>query len=295
MKRTQNFFKVFTPAVITYLATSFLLGWLLFLIPLLFHSGEGMLPAVVRLIAWSVAMWAPGLAAIASTAWTENKPLSTLRLGHLGKPLAYLWAWAVPLILILLTAGLTWAAGWGTPEPSMSWLEEQTPELTGATFLPPGQLMTLQIVSAMIVGPLINSLFAVGEEVGWRGFLLPRLLPLGQTRAILVSGIIWGAWHIPAIAQGHNYPGRPLLGIVMMVIFTTLLGFLLAWLYFQTRSPWAPALAHGTVNAAAALPVLFFNVPDLLLGGTLTSAAGLIILGLFALFLYLTRQLPVLS
>lgn len=295
MKRTKNFFKVFTPAVTTYLVASFLVGWALFLMPLLFRSSEGVLPAVVRLIAWSVAMWAPGLAAMATTAWTEKKPLSTLRLGHLGKPLPYLWAWVVPLILILLAAGLTWAAGWGTWDTSMSWLEEQAPELSGTSLLPPGQLIALQIISGLVVGPLINSLFAVGEEVGWRGFLLPRLLPLGQTRAILVNGVIWGVWHVPVIAQGHNYPGHPLLGMGMMVIFTTLLGFLLSWLYFQTRSPWAPAVAHGTVNAAAALPVLFFDVPDLMLGGTLTSAAGLIILALFVIFLYLTRQLPVLS
>ncbi len=295
MKRTQNFFKVFTPAVITYLAASFLLGWLLFLVPVLFRSGEGILPAVVRLVAWSVAMWAPGLAAIATTAWTEKKPLSTLRLGHLGRPVVYLWAWAIPLILILLTAGLTWAAGWGTLDTGMSWLEEQAPQLSGTTLLPPRQLLALQIGSGLIVGPLINSLFAVGEEVGWRGFFLPRLLPLGQTRAILVSGIVWGVWHVPVIAQGHNYPGRPVLGIFMMVVFTTLLGFLLSWLYFQTRSPWAPALAHGTVNAAAALPVVFFDVPAPLLGGSLTSAAGLIILGIFVIILYLTRQLPVLS
>ena len=67
-----------------------------------------------------------------------------------------------------------------------------------------------------VAAPLINTLLALGEELGWRGLLLPELLPLGQRRAILLSGVIWGFWHAPVILQGHNYPSQPVLGVFLM-------------------------------------------------------------------------------
>ncbi len=80
--------------------------------------------------------------------------------------------------------------------------------------MPTGLIVAIQIAISFTLGPLINTLLALGEELGWRGFLLPSLLPLGQWRAILMSGLIWGVWHAPAILQGHNYPSQPVLGVV---------------------------------------------------------------------------------
>lgn len=134
----------------------------------------------------------------------------------------------------------------------------------------------------------------MGEELGWRGFLLPKLLPLGQWKAILISNIIWGLWHAPVIVQGLNYPGYPIAGIFLMVVFTILLGTILSWLYLNTKSPWAPALAHGSLNAIASLPVLFL-VPgfDMALGGTLASVAGWLGLLVFVGWLVVSKRLPV--
>jgi hypothetical protein len=135
----------------------------------------------------------------------------------------------------------------------------------------------------------------LGEELGWRGFLLPRLLPIGQTRAIGLSGAIWGIWHAPAILQGHNYPSQPVLGIFLMIVFCVLLGTILSWLYLQTRSPWAPALGHGTINATAGLSLLFVPDVDLVIGGTTASIIGWIPLAAIVAWLVLTRRLPVTS
>jgi membrane protease YdiL (CAAX protease family) len=135
--------------------------------------------------------------------------------------------------------------------------------------------------------------FALGEELGWRGFLLPRLLPLGQWRAILLSGAIWGIWHAPAILQGHNYPGRPVAGVFMMIVFCVLLGAIFSWLYLRTRSPWAPALAHGSINAIAGLPILFMTGVDISIGGTVASIIGWSPLSLFVAWLVWTHRLPV--
>jgi membrane protease YdiL (CAAX protease family) len=107
-------------------------------------------------------------------------------------------------------------------------------------------------------------------------------MPLGQWKAILISGTIWGVWHAPAIVQGHNYPGYPILGIFMMIVFCVLLGTILAWLYFNTRSPWVAALAHGSVNAVAGLPIMFMKPGfNMAFGGTIATFPAWIAMVIF--------------
>jgi membrane protease YdiL (CAAX protease family) len=151
----------------------------------------------------------------------------------------------------------------------------------------------MQIASALTIGPLFNTLFALGEELGWRAYLLPKLMPLGQLRAILLSGAIWGVWHFPAIVQGHNYPGHPYIGPFLMIGFCILIGAFFSWLYLRTRSAWAPALGHASLNAIAALPLLFIPKVDMAIGGTLASVIGWIPIAALAGWLMWTRRLPV--
>jgi membrane protease YdiL (CAAX protease family) len=80
----------------------------------------------------------------------------------------------------------------------------------------------------------------------------------------------------------------------MMIIFCVLLGTIFSWLYLNTKSPWVVALAHGAINAVAGLPILFlkpgFNVA---FGGTVATAPAWLAMGLFILWLVLTKRLPV--
>jgi hypothetical protein len=101
----------------------------------------------------------------------------------------------------------------------------------------PWIVVLVQSVFALTLAPLINAPLALGEELDWHGYLLPKLLPLGQWQVILISGIIRGVWHAPVIVRGHNYPGDPVAGIFMMIIFCVLLGTILSWLYLSVRSP----------------------------------------------------------
>ena len=157
--------------------------------------------------------------------------------------------------------------------------------------LPPGLIVGIQILFSITLAPLFNTLFALGEELGWRGYLLPKLFPLGQGRAILLSGVIWGVWHWPAILQGHNYPNQPILGMFLMIGFCVLFGAILSWLYLRTGSPWAPALGHASLNAFAGFPLVFMPGVNMALGGTLTSLVGWIPMILFVGWLIWKRDL----
>ena len=279
--------------LIWFLIIAFSLAWGLFLLPLAF----GPLGSTTRLIAtqisWALAMWAPGLGAIVATRWVAGEKLGTLNLRRLGDWRAYLWAWLLFPALAVITGLLTWAFGAGKLDTQFTIIKESLAAVPGGAAIPAWLVVLIQIGVALTFGPLFNTIFALGEELGWRGFLLPRLLPLGQWRAIALSGVIWGIWHAPAILQGHNYPSHPVAGVFMMIVFCVLLGAILGWLYLRTRSPWAPALAHGSLNAIAGVPLLFLTGVDITIGGTLASVIGWIPLALFVAWLAWTKRLPV--
>jgi membrane protease YdiL (CAAX protease family) len=122
-------------------------------------------------------------------------------------------------------------------------------------------------VSSITYAPLLNMIAALGEELGWRGFLYPQLKDrFGRTKGWLLGGVIWGAWHWPLIAliwyeygaaagNSAGYAGAPVTGMLVFSVITAGLGVLHAWVYERSECIWLPALLHGAFNAAAALPL----------------------------------------
>ncbi len=278
--------------LIWFLIIAFGLAWVFFLLPLAFGPLGSTTRQIATTVLWALAMWAPGLGAIIATRWVAGEKLGTLNLRRLGDWRAYLWAWLLFPALAVVTGLLTWAFGAGKLDTQFTLIKEALAAVPGGAAIPAWLVVLIQIGVALTFGPLFNTIFALGEELGWRGFLLPRLLPLGQWRAIGLSGVIWGIWHAPAILQGHNYPSHPVAGVFMMIVFCVLLGAILSWLYLRTRSPWAPALAHGSLNAIAGVPLLFLTGVDITIGGTLASVIGWIPLALFVAWLAWSKRLP---
>jgi membrane protease YdiL (CAAX protease family) len=161
--------------------------------------------------------------------------------------------------------------------------------------LTPAMIVLLQTIAALTVAPFFNSLFALGEELGWRGFLLPRLMRsgIGQWTALVTSGAVWGVWHAPIILLGHNYPDHPRLGVLLMTVFCVLLGVLFGWLRLASRSVWPSTIAHATLNAVAGLPLVLLTPFNFALGGMLTGAVGWIPLALLIAWLTWSGRLPV--
>jgi membrane protease YdiL (CAAX protease family) len=274
----------------TFLILVFLISWPLFIVPLAFKNADAQIRQMITTIAFALAMWGPGIAAIVATL-TSGGSFRDLNLRRLGPKRFYLWAWLLFPILTIVSSVVTVLFGIGEFDSNFTMINDMLP---ASETLNPTLIVAAQIGAALTIATLFNTFFAMGEELGWRGFLLQKLLPLGQWKAILISNIIWGLWHAPAIVQGLNYPGYPIAGIFMMVVFSLLLGTIFSWLYLNTKSPWTPALAHGSVNAIAGLPILFL-IPgfDMALGGTLASVAGWLGLLVFVGWLVASKRLPV--
>ena len=276
-----------------FLGITFSVSWTLFLLPL---ALQGLTPTsyqLARQILWAAAMWGPGIAAIVATAAIARQPLRTLNLGRLGQLRYYFWALILPLLLSIAAGLFTVLFGLARFDGGLSLLTFSMASFPETAAVDPWLIAGLQAILIFAFAPFINILFTLGEELGWRGFLLPRLMPLGRWRAILISGLVWGFWHAPAVLQGLNYPENPILGVPLMMVFCVLLGTILSWLYMKTSSPWAPALAHGAINAVAGLPILFL-VPGFnqTFGGSLASMAGWIGLVMVVLFLVIGNKFP---
>lgn len=115
-----------------------------------------------------------------------------------------------------------------------------------------------------IISCTIVSFAALGEEGGWRGYMMPKLINLmGLPKALIVGGVIWGLWHAPLTCIGHNfgtdYPGFPYLGIIIMCIYCTLMGIMLTYITIKTESIWPAAIMHAVNNGNPSTLKFFIN------------------------------------
>lgn len=146
--------------------------------------------------------------------------------------------------------------------------------------------IAISIVSGLFAGLTLNALFAFGEEIAWRGFLMKEFKGKKFLTVALWTGIIWGFWHAPIILNGHNYPQHPVAGVFMMVVFCLLLTPILMYFRIKSRSVIVPAIMHGTFNGVVGLSLLLVTPANDLLYGA-SGLAGFIVLLLLNLCIYL--------
>jgi membrane protease YdiL (CAAX protease family) len=171
-------------------------------------------------------------------------------------------------------------------DPSFKVLHEMLANTGQAIPNAPWTIVIVQTLLGVLIAPFINSIFTFGEEFGWRAYLQPKLMPLGGRKAILLIGLIWGVWHWPIIAMGHNYgldyPAAPWLGMLMMVWVTIGLGTFLGWLTLRAGNVWPAVIGHAAINGISGLAaVCVQGNPNPLLGpyptGLIASAAWVLL------------------
>ena len=195
---------------------------------------------------WSRAvlgMWGPGVAALL-TAVLCRRPLAEFgwrpgRAKYLGlayvAPMSYAWAGYA-------LAWLTGAAGY---HPRLA------REIAGALGLrgyPDVVPLAIGLVAASTVIAAVGSFAALGEELGWRGLLVPELAKrTGFTRTALISGLVWAAWHYPLIVPGALRASTPPAWYAIGCF--TLLITAMAWLRLRSGSLWTAVVFHAVHNA----------------------------------------------
>ncbi|WP_291015690.1 CPBP family intramembrane metalloprotease [Faecalibacterium sp.] len=191
-----------------------------------------------------------------------------------GKRRYWLAAWFGPAVFTVLAAVLYFAVFPHRLDLSGSWLatayggEMDAETLRRELGVSNLSYMLETGLFAVTLAPPINMLAAVGEEAGWRGYMMPHLKEqLGLLNGRLLGGVIWGVWHWPIMLltgyeYGTNYLGAPVLGLVVWCVVCFALNTLLDWLYEKTGCIWVSAIAHGAFNAVVALFVVLTNPAD---------------------------------
>lgn len=192
-------------------------------------------------------MWCPGLAAIIIGLVTRRsfKAIGwTTKLKWLGV------GWLIPIAYATFAYGMVWVTGLGgVPRDTFIPRARLTLNIPSQ----PGWLVIVAAFGFITVVSLIPSMIsALGEEIGWRGFLVPELSNwIGPQKAVVTSGVVWALWHVPAILNGYGMEGTPkAYQLVCFAAMVMLSAIVMGWLRLKSGSVWPTAIVHATHNAA---------------------------------------------
>ena len=141
---------------------------------------------------------------------------------------AILLAVVFPVVIGLVAYGLAWTAGLAGFDPAPA---------------------SLGLVAPFAVGMSLGLVLASGEEIGWRGYMLTRLIDAGVPRPVLASGLIWGLWHVPLVLAGVYAAGpSPVLSAALIMVSITSFGYVISRLRLETGSVWPAVVLHAAWN-----------------------------------------------
>ena len=189
-----------------------------------------------------VLMWIPTLAAtVANCVFfrESSKPFSVKKLFALGgfrrcKLRYVLLGCLLPLVYLLIPYMVYW------------WLYPENYAYHGVRLM----LVLKDILPVMVIGIFISLMSALGEEIGWRGFMVPALYErLGLNKTLLTSSLFWCCWHLPLLIGGDYMSGTPLwyqLPAFALHIFPV--GVMAGLLTLESGSVWPAAFLHAAHN-----------------------------------------------
>ncbi|MCM1267935.1 MAG: CPBP family intramembrane metalloprotease [Bacteroidales bacterium] len=242
--------------LLLYLAFAFASAWILFFAYILSgNRWDGSRPYLESFV--SLGMLTPFLSQIVTRKLTgegfamtgEDSMMLGIDLQN-GKWLFYVFAMLAPWLYLEIGQALVFGA-----YPAL--FDPEAYRQSGVS----KELLPLMPIVTILQGALV-SFAALGEEAGWRGYMMPKLIKLaGMKKAVLIGGVIWGLWHAPLTCIGHNfgtaYPGFPYAGIFLMCIFCIGLGTVLTYLTWKTGSIWPAAILHAVNNAGPGILAFF--------------------------------------
>jgi uncharacterized protein len=200
---------------------------------------------------------------------------------RLGQRRYYVYAIATPLALALLVGLIASAL-----------------DIRHFSVVASDELVDLGVIGLFLL--VLGAIGAVGEEVGWRGFLLPKLISGGASRPYLVTALIWALWHLPLIAFGGYYQtDSPLRMTVVYGLGIIAMSFLFSELRVRSGSVWVAAAMHASHNFffQFAIPALILRAPgprsslwDVVGSDTGLSVAAVYVIAYFAFVRASRRQ-----
>jgi membrane protease YdiL (CAAX protease family) len=226
-------------------------GLKLYFIVLILLSGCSDVPAIVthQQYPWlAFEMWSPGAAAIITRlVRKEGFADVSFRFRSRGVGRAITLGALFPVGISFAAYAIGWMTAGANLVPIGSVLGVHFSRSTPAVV----QVFVAVVLVAVLDG-VFNIFFVLGEELGWRGYMLTRLIDAEVPKPVFVSGLIWGVWHLPVIFGGLYLSGNS--GSTQVVAALFLLSILvqnqlMAWLRLRSGSIWPSVAYHATWNA----------------------------------------------
>jgi membrane protease YdiL (CAAX protease family) len=234
-------------------------------------------------------MWCPALAVV----------VTCRLLGRDLRSLAWRWpnsryiaaAYFVPLAYTSVAYGVVWAsrrAGWNSAFVNL------VAQDFGLQGFPAAGSLILYVVFMATGGVIQNLSMTLGEEIGWRGFLVPELAKqMSFTKTSFLSGFVWAAWHCPLVLCTDYTAGtNRWYALACSTVMCVSLSFILAWLRLKSDSLWPPALLHASHNlfVPGIFDRLVRNTGQTFWYTTVFGAALAATTTVFALYLWMRRS-----
>ena len=191
-------------------------------------------------------MWSPALATLATkTMFGESIRELPWRWGSSR----YAWlGYLIPIAYALPVYLVVWLSGLGA-FADLDFIKKTSSQFGWSNF-PPGLALALFILLTATLGMVGKTSRALGEEIGWRGFLVPELAKVvGFPGVGLISGLMWAVYHYPVLIFADYNAGTPVwygLGCFTLMVIAD--SFILAWLTLRSGSLWPAAILHGSHN-----------------------------------------------
>lgn len=192
-------------------------------------------------------MWCPATAGMLTCLLTQ-KPWYEFG-WRFGKAKYLLAGWAIPMVYIWPAYLLVWLTGiGGFPKAQQV---EKIRSLLHMSSQPTWALLAIFYLIGSVGAVLFGCVWAAGEEIGWRGFLVPELTKITSlTRTSIISGLIWAAWHAPLIVWSEYNSGAPAwYSTGCFATMTISLSFVFVWIRIKSGSLWPAILLHASHNA----------------------------------------------
>ncbi|MEO1623558.1 MAG: CPBP family intramembrane glutamic endopeptidase [Bacteroidota bacterium] len=191
-------------------------------------------------------MWCPGIAAIATLLINRR---SLKELGWTWGKTSYQWrSYLIPFLYTAIAYLVIWIMGWGR------FYNEETVEklsgMFGAEAMSDEMVIALYVLIYGVLGIIPGAIMALGEEIGWRGFLVPELMKTqGYVKTSLLIGLLWGLWHLPLLLFGEYNSGTSAWFSAPCFLTLTLgVSFVYTWFRIQSGSLWTAVFLHASHN-----------------------------------------------
>ena len=239
--------------------------------------------AIVGIILSAGAMLLPMIAVIITQLLSKEPVLKGLDISFKINRWWFI-GWLLMPVIAVMVLGVTLLM------PGAVWSPDNDTIQTALESLPAGigvwGMLGITLFSGLYAGITINGIFAFGEEIAWRGYLLKLFKGKKFMTTALLTGTIWGLWHAPIILNGHNYPQHPVIGVLMMIVFCVLLTPMLMYFRQKSGSVIVPAIMHGTFNGVVGITLILVTPANDLLYGA-SGLAGFITLALIDAVIYI--------